>query len=69
VALRGEAAERKRLADLEAAGQRRLSWEAAMQQARIEYAEACRVKRLEAQAKAWRRATRLAEYVAAVEPK
>ncbi|MFE5814881.1 hypothetical protein ACFQ6S_15935 [Streptomyces sp. NPDC056479] len=66
VVLRGEAAERKRLADLEAARQRRLRWEAAMQQARIDYAEAFRVKRLEAQAEAWRHATRLAEYVAAV---
>lgn len=36
-----------------------------MQPARIDYAEACRVKRLEAQAEAWHHASRLAEYVAA----
>ncbi|MDC0772068.1 hypothetical protein [Streptomyces sp. HD] len=63
--LRGEAAERKRLADLEAARQQRLRWEAAMQQARVDYAEAYRVKHLETQAEAWHHATRLAEYVAA----
>lgn len=66
VTLRGEAAERKRLADLEAARQQRLRWEAAMQQARIDYAVTFRVKHLEAQEEAWRHATRLAEYVAAV---
>ncbi len=65
VNLRGEAAERKRLADLEAAKQKRLRWEAAMRQARAEYAEAYRVKHLEAQEEAWRRATRLAEYLSA----
>ncbi|MER7824673.1 hypothetical protein ABTX85_19165 [Streptomyces sp. NPDC096097] len=43
VGLRGEAAERKRLADLEAAQQKRLLWEAAMRQAKIDYAEALRV--------------------------
>lgn len=64
--LRGEAAERKRLADLEAARQQRLRWEAAMRQAHIDYAETCRVKRLEAQAEAWRHATRLSDYVTAV---
>ncbi|MEV4923221.1 hypothetical protein [Streptomyces roseoverticillatus] len=63
VDLRGEAAERKRLADLEAARQKRLRWEAAMRQARTEYTEAYRVKHLEAQEGAWRRATRLSEYL------
>ncbi|MGK5729555.1 hypothetical protein [Streptomyces sp. URMC 124] len=66
VDLRGEAAERKRLADLEAAKHQRLRWEAAMQQARTEYAEAYRVKHLEAQEEAWRRAAGLAEYLSAV---
>ncbi|MFH8788899.1 hypothetical protein [Streptomyces roseoverticillatus] len=66
VDLRGEAAERKRLADLEAAKQKRLRWEAAIQQARAEHAEAYRVKHFEAQEEAWRRATRLAEYLSAV---
>jgi hypothetical protein len=61
VTLRGEAAERKRLADLEAARQQRPRWEAAVQQARIDCAEAYRVKHLEAQAGARRHATRLAE--------
>ncbi|MEU5425278.1 hypothetical protein AB0H73_06685 [Streptomyces olivoreticuli] len=65
VDLRGEAAERKRLADLEAAKQKRLLWEAAMRQARAEYAEAYRMKHLESQEEAWRRATRLAEYLSA----
>ncbi|MET9696984.1 hypothetical protein ABZY31_08665 [Streptomyces sp. NPDC006529] len=49
VELRGEAAERKRLADLEAAREKRLRWEAAMEQAKIDYAETVRVQRLEAQ--------------------
>ncbi|MFD6910502.1 hypothetical protein [Streptomyces virginiae] len=66
VGLRGEAAERKRLADLEAAREKRLRWEAAMEQARIEYAETVRVQRLEAQEKAWRRAADLAEYIGAL---
>ncbi|WP_254710576.1 hypothetical protein [Streptomyces lunaelactis] len=66
VDLRGEAAERKRLADLEAAQQKRLRWEAAMQQARIAYAESYRVKHLEAQAEAWRDATSLSEYLSAI---
>ncbi|MBT2456817.1 hypothetical protein [Streptomyces sp. ISL-86] len=60
VELRGEAAERKRLADLEAAREKRLQWEAAMQQAKIDYAEAARAL-LEAQEKAWRHAAGLAE--------
>ncbi|MEV6315633.1 hypothetical protein [Streptomyces sp. NPDC051776] len=64
--LLGVAAERKRLADLETARQQRLRWEAAMQQARLDYAEACHVKHLEIQAEAWHHATRLAEYVASV---
>ncbi|MEU6396195.1 hypothetical protein ABZ867_04260 [Streptomyces cinnamoneus] len=66
VGLRGEAAERKRLADLEAAREKRLRWEAAMGQAKIDYAETVRVQRLEAQEKAWRRAADLAEYIDAL---
>ncbi|WP_251072476.1 hypothetical protein [Streptomyces sp. ISL-43] len=66
VGLRGEAAERKRLADLEAARQERLRWEAAMQQAKSDYAEAFRVQHLEAQERAWRHAAGLAEYVDAL---
>ncbi|WP_251056932.1 hypothetical protein [Streptomyces sp. ISL-94] len=66
VGLRGEAAERKRLADLEAAREKRLRWEAAMQQAKIDYAEAVRVQHLEAQERAWRHAAGLAEYVGAL---
>ncbi|MFB6518822.1 hypothetical protein [Streptomyces sp. NPDC056401] len=66
VGLRGEAAERKRLADLEAAQEKRLRWEAAMEQAKIDYAEAVRVRRLEAQEKAWRRAADLTEYIDAL---
>ncbi|MFF8442218.1 hypothetical protein ACF07U_15225 [Streptomyces californicus] len=66
VGLRGEAAERKRLADLEAAQEERLRWEAAMEQAKIDYAEAARVQRLEAQAEAWRRAAGIAEYIDAL---
>ncbi|MGY5035880.1 hypothetical protein ACWC9U_34715 [Streptomyces sp. 900116325] len=65
VDLRGEAAERKRLADLEAAQQKRLRWEAAMQHARIAYAESYRVKHLEAQAEAWRHASSLGEHFSA----
>ncbi|MFJ9342655.1 hypothetical protein ACIRP0_25675 [Streptomyces sp. NPDC101733] len=66
VGLRGEAAERKRLADLEAAREKRLRWEAAMDQAKIDYAEAVCVQRLEGQEKAWRRAADLAEYIDAL---
>ncbi|MGY4389028.1 hypothetical protein [Streptomyces sp. TE12347] len=66
VGLRGEAAERKQLADLEAAREKRLRWEAAMEQAKIDYIEAVRVQRLEAQEKAWRRAADLAEYIEAL---
>lgn len=66
VGLRGEAAERKRLADLEAAREKRLQWEAAMQRAKMDFAEAARVQHLEAQERAWRRAAGLAEYVDAL---
>ncbi|MFE3865622.1 hypothetical protein ACFXPT_35120 [Streptomyces goshikiensis] len=38
--LQGEDAERKRLADLEAAWEKRLQWEAAMERAKIDFAEA-----------------------------
>ncbi|MFI1767669.1 hypothetical protein ACH41H_37270 [Streptomyces sp. NPDC020800] len=40
VALRGEAAERRRLDEIEAAHQKRVRWEAAMEEARVRYAEA-----------------------------
>ncbi|MGW3151996.1 hypothetical protein ACWDG1_46940 [Streptomyces sp. NPDC001177] len=66
VALRGEAAERRRLDEIEAARQKRVRWEAAMEGARVRYAEAYRVRHLEAQEAAWRHATRLTEYVSAV---
>ncbi|WP_406049310.1 hypothetical protein OG280_10635 [Streptomyces virginiae] len=66
VGLRGEAAERKRLADLEAAREKRLQWEAAIQRAKIDFAEAARVQHLEAQERAWRRAAGLAEYIDAL---
>ncbi|GAA3212501.1 hypothetical protein GCM10020256_11960 [Streptomyces thermocoprophilus] len=65
VTLRGEAAERRRLDELEAARQKRIRWEAAMDRARAQYAEAYRVRHFEAQEAAWRHATRLAEYVSA----
>lgn len=66
VGLRGEAAERKRLAHLEDAQRKRLRWEAAKGQATTEYAEAYRVRHLEAQHAAWRRAADLVEYVGAL---
>ncbi|MEU9999277.1 hypothetical protein [Streptomyces sp. NPDC050848] len=66
VTLRGEAAERKRLDEIEAARQKRIRWEAAMDEARVQYAEAYRVRHFEAQEAAWRHATRLTEYVRAV---
>ncbi|WP_306324426.1 hypothetical protein [Streptomyces venezuelae] len=66
VTLRGEAAERRRLDEIEAARQKRIRWEAAMEEARVQYAEAYRVRHFEAQETAWRHATRLAEYVSAV---
>ncbi|WP_223837666.1 hypothetical protein [Streptomyces venezuelae] len=66
VTLRGEAAERKRLDEIEAARQKRIRWEAAMEEARVQYAEAYRVRHFEAQETAWRHAIRLTEYVSAV---
>ncbi|MFB8396249.1 hypothetical protein [Streptomyces yangpuensis] len=66
VTLRGEAAERRRLDEIEAARQKRIRWEAAMEEARVQYAEAYRVRCFEAQEAAWRHATRLTEYVSAV---
>ncbi|MEV6653905.1 hypothetical protein [Streptomyces sp. NPDC051219] len=65
IGLRGQAAERKRQADLEAARQQRLRWEAAMAEARDRYAEAYRVKQLESQHADWRHATRLGDYLEA----
>ncbi|MET7618354.1 hypothetical protein [Streptomyces sp. NPDC005408] len=66
ITLRGEAAVRRRRADQLAAEERRRRWEAAMQEARTACAHAYRVKHLDEQAEAWHRATRLAEYMAAV---
>ncbi|SED95274.1 hypothetical protein SAMN05216533_1012 [Streptomyces sp. Ag109_O5-10] len=66
VTLRGEAAERRRQDEAEAARQKRIRWEAAMEQARIRYAEAYRVRHLEAQESAWRHATQLTQYVSTV---
>ncbi|GAA3177904.1 hypothetical protein GCM10017688_32920 [Streptomyces ramulosus] len=66
VTLRGNAAERRRLDEIEAARQKRVRWEAAMEKARVQYAEAYRVRRFEAQEAAWRHAIRLTEYVSAV---
>lgn len=57
---------RRRQDEAEAARQKRIRWEAAMEQARIRYAEAYRVRHLESQEAAWRHATRLTEYVSAV---
>ncbi|MET9999352.1 hypothetical protein ABZ069_20710 [Streptomyces microflavus] len=65
IGLRGEAAERNRLAEVEEARQRRLRWNAAMVEARAQYAEDYRVRQLESQETAWRRATRLSEYLEA----
>lgn len=65
IGLRGEAAERKRLADLEQARQKHLRWEAAMAEARDQYAEDYRARQLESQEAAWRRATRLGDYLEA----
>ncbi|MFE7517638.1 hypothetical protein ACFU8I_41385 [Streptomyces sp. NPDC057540] len=62
ITLRGEAAERKRLDEIEAARQKRIRWEAAMDEARVQYAEAYRVRHFEAQETAWRHAIRLTEY-------
>ncbi|MFC9591083.1 hypothetical protein ACFTUC_15020 [Streptomyces sp. NPDC056944] len=66
IALRGEAAERRRLNEIEAARQKRVRWEAAMEEAHIQYAEAYRFRHFETQEAAWRHATGLAEYVSAV---
>ncbi|MFJ7593285.1 hypothetical protein ACIQZO_39100 [Streptomyces sp. NPDC097617] len=66
VTLRGQAAEPRRLDEIEAARQKRIRWEAAMEEARIQYAEAYRVRHFEAQEAAWRHATRLTQYVSAV---
>ncbi|MQY40521.1 hypothetical protein SRB17_85540 [Streptomyces sp. RB17] len=66
VTLRGQAAERRRQDEAEAARQKRIRWEAAMEQALIRYAEAYRMRHLEAQEAAWRQATRLTQYVSAV---
>lgn len=66
VTLRGEAAERTRLDEIEAARQKRIHWEAAIEEARIQYAEAYRVRHFEAQEAAWRHATQLTEYLSAV---
>ncbi|MEV0438233.1 hypothetical protein AB0I84_21760 [Streptomyces spectabilis] len=66
VGLRGEAAERKRLADQQAREAQQRRWEAAMHDARAAYAHAYRVKCLEEQADAWQRAKRLTAYVTAV---
>ncbi len=66
VGLRGQEAERKRLADLEEAQQKRLRWEAVKRQATAEYAEAYRARHLEAQNAAWRRAAGLVEYLGAL---
>lgn len=65
IGLRGEVAERKRLAQIEEARQRRLRWEAAMAEARDKYAEDYRVRQLESQEAAWHRAMRLTEYLEA----
>ncbi|MFJ2820030.1 hypothetical protein ACIO7M_02795 [Streptomyces toxytricini] len=66
VGLRGEAAERKRLADQQAREVQQKRWEAAMQEAHVAYAHAYRVKQLGEQADTWYQARRLTEYVAAV---
>ncbi|WP_406506025.1 hypothetical protein [Streptomyces sp. NBC_00212] len=66
VDLRGLAAERKRLADVEEAQPKRLRWEAAKPQATIEYAEAYRIRHLEAQHSARRHAAGPVEYVGAL---
>lgn len=52
--LRGEAAERKRLAEAEALRQKRIRREAAMEEARVQHAEAFRVRHFETQEAAWR---------------
>ncbi|MFC8346478.1 hypothetical protein [Streptomyces sp. NPDC057280] len=66
VGLRGEAAERKRLADQQAREAQQRRWEAAIHEARAAYAHAYRVKHLGEQADAWYQASRLTEYITAV---
>ncbi|MFF9700728.1 hypothetical protein ACF1FE_05905 [Streptomyces griseofuscus] len=66
VGLRGEAAERKRLADQQAREVQQKRWDAAMQEAHAAYTHAYRVKQLGEQADTWYQARRLTEYVAAV---
>ncbi|MGW2817280.1 hypothetical protein [Streptomyces sp. NPDC001415] len=66
VGLRGEAAERKRLADQQAREVQQKRWEAAMQEARAAYAHAYRVNHLGEQADAWHQANHLTKYVTAV---
>lgn len=61
--------EQQRLADLEAAREKRLRWKAPMAQTKIDYAEEVRVQRLEAQKEAWRRAAGPAEYIDALRPR
>ena len=61
--LRGTAAEAKRRADQEAAHERRRLWEAAVRQARQDFAEAHRIRALEQQELAWRRAAQLSDYL------
>ncbi|MEU4998743.1 hypothetical protein [Streptomyces sp. NPDC021622] len=63
--LRGLAAERKRAEEEEHARIKRYRWESAMRQARLDYAEAFRVRTLQQQESAWRQAARLADYLAA----
>lgn len=66
VGLRGEAAERKRLADQQAREAQQKRWEAAMREARATHAHAFRVQHLGEQVDAWYQASRLTEYIAAV---
>ncbi|WHM36029.1 hypothetical protein [Streptomyces sp. BPTC-684] len=66
VDLRGEAAERKRLADQQAREEQQRNWETAMDKARAAYEHAYRVKHLGEQADAWHQTKRLTEYVTAV---
>ncbi|MGW0731626.1 hypothetical protein [Streptomyces sp. NPDC002851] len=65
VDLRGLAAERKRAEEEEKARNKLSRWEAAMRQARLEYAEAFRIRVLQQQEHAWRQAARLDDYLAA----
>ncbi|MGH3326779.1 MAG: hypothetical protein ACRDPT_03100 [Streptomycetales bacterium] len=65
VELRSATAKRRRLADEEAARDKRRRWEAAMAAAREDYAESFRVKVLERQERNWRRTRELSEYLRA----